>query len=88
MDMSKRDPKAPAKTTIRGWRIARMAAIKKVLSPISENMIIMNERTSTSAEASERDVKGVVVDICKIRLLENVDEEGGRKGLLTLPASL
>lgn len=65
--MSRRDPKAPAKTARRGWRIARMAAIRKVLSPISVNMIIMNERTSASTDVSGRDIE---VDTSKIRLLE------------------
>ena len=57
--MSKRDPKAPAKTTKRGWRIARMAAMRKVLSPISENMMVINERMNVWTEPSEGVVEGV-----------------------------
>ena len=40
MDMTTREPNAPAKTSIRGWRMARMAAMRKVLSPISETRIM------------------------------------------------
>ena len=43
MDMTTREPNAPAKTSSRGWRIARMAAIRKVLSPISENIIMAKD---------------------------------------------
>ena len=34
------------KTTILSWRIAIRAATRKVLSPISENMIIVKDRKS------------------------------------------
>ena len=42
-DMSAREAKAPEKTVRRGWRMARMAAMRKVLSPISEAMIIVKD---------------------------------------------
>jgi hypothetical protein len=38
--------KAAVKTTVRGCRIAMSAATKKVLSPISENIIMVKDRTN------------------------------------------
>lgn len=46
--MTTSDPKAPANTVIRGCRIASIAAIKNVLSPISEKMIIAKDRARPS----------------------------------------
>lgn len=36
IDMTTSEAKAPAKTVSLGWREARMAAMRNVLSPISE----------------------------------------------------
>ena len=36
------DANAPKKTTRRGWRMASIAAMRKVLSPISEKMMSEN----------------------------------------------
>jgi hypothetical protein len=38
--MTIKDSMAPEKTCIRGWRIERIAAMRNVLSPISENIMI------------------------------------------------
>ena len=42
-DMRARAEKAPEKMVSLGWRIARMAAMRKVLSPISEARIIVKD---------------------------------------------
>lgn len=68
MLMSTRDVKAPRKTTRRACRMERMAEMKKVLSPISERMIVMKERKRISAESSVG-VVGGGVDI-----VDDVDE--------------
>ena len=52
MDMTTREPNAPAKTSSRGWRIARIAAMQKVLSPISENIIIAKDCSTVSGVLS------------------------------------
>ena len=41
--MRARAEKAPEKMVSLGWRIARMAAMRKVLSPISEARIIVKD---------------------------------------------
>ena len=41
--MTTNEPNAPANTTRRGWRMARIAAMRNVLSPISEKMIMKKE---------------------------------------------
>jgi len=48
MDMTTREPKAPAKTSSRGWRMARIAEMRKVLSPISENIIMAKDCSKAS----------------------------------------
>jgi hypothetical protein len=63
MDMSTREAIAPRKTTRRGWRMARMAEMKKVLSPISERMIVIKERMRVSAEKSVGDSVDIVYDV-------------------------
>lgn len=40
--MRAREANAPKKTTRRGWRMASIAAMRKVLSPISEKMMSEN----------------------------------------------
>ena len=52
MDMKTREPNAPAKTNSRGWRMARMAAMRNVLSPISENIIIAKDWSKASGPLS------------------------------------
>lgn len=44
IDMTMREPRAAEKTRKRGCFIAMRAAMRKVLSPISEKMIMMKER--------------------------------------------
>jgi hypothetical protein len=44
--MAMRAEKAAVKTTVRGCRMAMSAATKKVLSPISENIIMVKDRTN------------------------------------------
>lgn len=48
--MQMRDANAPMKTVIRGWRIARMAAIRKVLSPTSLTRIMEIDWVNASNE--------------------------------------
>jgi hypothetical protein len=59
MDMTTREPNAPQNTTMRGWRMARMAAIRKVLSPISEAMIMKKEFMSAWTGLSSTSLLGV-----------------------------
>jgi hypothetical protein len=49
-------PMAPANTVILGWRMAMMAAMKKVLSPNSDTM--MTEREATNAWMKPTSPKG------------------------------
>ena len=46
-DITTNEPNAPANTTALGCLIARMAAMRKVLSPISDATIIANDCTNT-----------------------------------------
>lgn len=57
-DITKRDEKAPANTTSRECFIAMMAAIKNVLSPISDTMIIKNESIKPCCGVVCDDVEG------------------------------
>ena len=61
MDMTTREPNAPAKTSIRGWRMARMAAMRKVLSPISETRIMAKDWTRACTSPSGRTFSRVVI---------------------------
>jgi len=61
MDMTTREPNAPAKTSIRGWRMARMAAMRKVLSPISEMRIMEKDWTRACMSPSGRAFSKVAI---------------------------
>jgi hypothetical protein len=70
-DMSSREAKAPEKTMRRGWRIANKAAMRNVLSPISETRIRsidctivskVGESAATGSDGEEVTDIGVVVE--------------------------
>ena len=54
---------APVKTCSRGCRMERIAEIRKVLSPISENIMIANECRSGCRDSGVHDGRGLVVDM-------------------------
>lgn len=70
-DIRTSEPNAPKKTIRRGCRIARMAAMRNVLSPISEAMIMKKEcRTAWKGDSvmGEDILDDVGVCLCLVML--------------------
>ena len=71
--MMRRDANAAAKTTPLGWDIAIKAAIRNVLSPNSEMMIIANEKTNECKGFEASPEENVVSDPSKSNIECNGD---------------